>query len=42
MFPYYIIHTQVFVNEAGTICHFQSGFLEHQNDVQLFGIMHQR
>ena len=34
-------HTQVVVDNAGKICHIQSGFLWHQNDAQHFRLMPQ-
>jgi hypothetical protein len=38
---FHTIHTQVVVDNAGRICHIQSGFLGHQNDAQQFGMMPQ-
>ena len=38
---FHTIHTQVVVDNAGIICHIQSGFQGHQNDAEQFGMMPQ-
>ena len=38
---FHAIHTQVVIDNTGTICYIESGFLGHQNDAQQFMLMRQ-